>query len=229
MMNIAKGIIEFNKSLEFNGNLPDGFKIINPFKENNEALIVMEKFYNKFYADNNLRNFIIGINPGRHGAAITGIPFTDTKRLEKDCKIPFYSNSSHEISSVFIYDMINKYGGVNDFYSKYFINSPFPLAIVKELKDGKIKNANYYDDKELYKSLEEFMINCLREFSQMGINKENVFILGSKNYKFINELNKKDKIFKDLNILEHPRYIQQYKSKEKDKYIDKYINLFNNI
>ena len=125
--------------------------------------------------------------------------------------------------------MINKYGGVNDFYSKYFINSPFPLAIVKELKDGKIKNANYYDDKELYKSLEEFMINCLREFSQMGINKENVFILGSKNYKFINELNKKAKIFKDLNILEHPRYIQQYKSKEKDKYIDKYINLFNNI
>lgn len=30
-------------------------------------------------------------------------------------------------------------------------------------------------------------------------------------------------MFNKLTVLEHPRYIQQYKSKEKQLYIDKYI------
>jgi hypothetical protein len=33
-------------------------------------------------------------------------------------------------------------------------------------------------------------------------------------------------MFDKLTVLEHPRYIQQYKSKERDLYIDKYINAF---
>ncbi len=46
---------------------------------------VMQKFYYKYYNDSNKRKFIIGINPSRHGAGVTGVPFTDTKRLDNVC------------------------------------------------------------------------------------------------------------------------------------------------
>jgi len=49
---------------------------MNPFRENPEALIVSGKFYKKYYNDNNPRFLILGINPGRFGAGVTGIPFT---------------------------------------------------------------------------------------------------------------------------------------------------------
>ncbi len=32
-----------------------------------------------------------------------------------------------------------------------------------------------------------------------------------------------------MTVLEHPRYIQQYKSKEKEMYIDKYLIALNQI
>ena len=44
---------------------------------------------------------------------------------------------THEVSSVFMYDMINAFGGVEKFYKEFYINSPFPLAIVEIQKmDG---------------------------------------------------------------------------------------------
>ena len=57
----------------------------------------------------------------------------------------------------------------------------------------------------------------------MEVNTNEVYVLGAKNYKFINQMNKKAKLFNDIKILEHPRYIQQYKSRDKDLYINKYI------
>jgi hypothetical protein len=51
-------------------------------------------------------------------------------------------------------------------------------------------------------------------------------VLGKKNAVFIEKLNREEKMFDKLTVLEHPRYIQQYKSKERDLYIDKYINAF---
>jgi hypothetical protein len=56
-----------------------------------------------------------------------------------------------------------------------------------------------------------------------------VFILGKKNAGFIQQLNKEAKLFERVKILEHPRYIQQYKSKDKQLYIDKYIVALNNL
>jgi hypothetical protein len=107
---------------------------MNPFLENPETLVVMKEFYEKFYNDNRKRKFIIGINPSRHGAGVTGVPFTDTKNLEKYCGIKMTSARTHEISSVFMYDMIEEFGGVEKFYSQFYINSPFPLAITRKTK-----------------------------------------------------------------------------------------------
>ena len=167
---------------------------------------------------------MIGINPSRHGAGVTGVPFTDTKRLESVCGITMKSAYTHEVSSVFMYEMIAQYGGAKNFYQDIFINSPFPLAIIRETKEGKWINANYYDDADLFEMTKDFMIGVLQEFISWGLDTSEVFVLGVKNARFINKLNKKAKLFNAITVLEHPRYIQQYKYWEKQLYIDKYIS-----
>lgn len=220
---IAHKIIEFNQNLHFAGKLPNEFRVINPYIDNPETLLVMEKFYHSYYNDSNQRKFMVGINPSRHGAGVTGVPFTDTKRLEAVCGIPMKTAHTHEISSVFIYDMIADYGGVKKFYQKFYINSPFPLAIVRQKSNGNWVNANYYDDASLFKDLKDFMITTLKNHIALGLDTKEVFVLGKKNAIFIDKLNQEAELFNQLTVLEHPRYIQQYKSKEKQLYIDKYI------
>ncbi|AYN00297.1 SMUG2 DNA glycosylase family protein [Chryseobacterium sp. 3008163] len=218
----ADQVVEFNKKLNFTGNLPKDFQVLNPYLDNPETLVVMQKFYQKYYYDSHQRKFMIGINPSRHGAGVTGVPFTDTKRLETVCGIKMESAQTHEISSVFIYDMIAAYGGAEEFYRDFYINSPFPLAIVRKSK-GNWVNANYYDDKELFNNVKDFMIDSLKKHISLGLDISEVFVLGKKNADFISKLNEEADLFDKMTVLEHPRYIQQYKSKEKDLYIDKYI------
>ena len=97
-----------------------------------------------------------------HGAGVTGVPFTDTKRLESICGITMHSAHTHEISSVFLYDMISEFGGAAAFYKQFYINSPFPLAIVRKSKEGNWLNANYYDDKTLFETVKDYMIASLK-------------------------------------------------------------------
>ncbi len=95
MKTFGENVVEFNRNLKFPGELPNGFSVLNPFFDNPETLTVMTEFYKKFYNDNLQRKFIIGINPSRHGAGVTGVPFTDTKRLENICGIEMKSAHTH--------------------------------------------------------------------------------------------------------------------------------------
>lgn len=219
----ADQVIDFNRHLHYDGKLPDDFQVMNPYMDNPETMVVMQQFYYKYYDDFAQRKFIIGINPSRHGAGVTGVPFTDTKRLESVCGIKMQSAHTHEISSVFMYDMIEAYGGATSFYQNFYINSPFPLAIIRKAKDGKWLNANYYDDPKLFDIVKDFMISSLKKHISLGLDTSEVFILGKKNADFIQKINRKEKLFEKLTILEHPRFIQQYKSREKQLYIDKYL------
>lgn len=222
MENLANKIIDFNRNLHYSGKLPEDFQVLNPYLNNPETMEVMQKFYYKYYNDSNRRKFLIGINPSRHGAGVTGVPFTDTKRLESVCGIPMTSARTHEVSSVFVYDMIAEYGGAEAFYKDIYINSPFPLAIVRKSRGSWI-NANYYDDKALFSAVKDFMIDSLKRHISLNIDTSEVFIMGKKNADFISKLNDEADLFEKMTVLEHPRYIQQYKSKEKQLYIDKYI------
>ncbi len=223
----AEKVIDFNRHLHYSGKLPKGFRVINPYLDNPETMEVIQQFYHKFYNDSKQRKFIVGINPSRHGAGVTGVPFTDTKRLESACGIKMHSAYTHEVSSVFMYDLIAEYGGAKEFYKQFYINSPFPLAIIRLTKEGKWLNANYYDDPTLFEMVKDFMISSLKKHIRMGVDASEVFVLGKKNADFIQKLNKEAKLFDRLQILEHPRYIQQYKSKEKQFYIEKFIFTLN--
>ncbi|MEN5232418.1 SMUG2 DNA glycosylase family protein [Sphingobacterium faecium] len=222
---LAEKIIDFNKQLQYQGDLPPDFQVLNPYLGNPETLVVMQQFYHTYYNDTSSRKFIIGINPSRHGAGVTGVPFTDTKRLEHVCGIPMESAHTHEISSVFLYDMITEFGGAQAFYKQYYINSPFPLAIVRRTKENKWINANYYDDRYLFEMVKPFMINSLKKHISLGLDTSEAFVLGKKNATFIEKINREEQLFEKLTVLEHPRYIQQYKSKDRYLYINKYIGV----
>ena len=134
-------IIRFFEELEYNESLPEGISIMNPFRDNPVILPLITRFYNKFYSDDNQRYLIMGINPGRFGAGVTGIPFTDSKRLTGKCGLSIKGISTFETSSVFVYEMIDAYGGVNSFYDKFFISAVCPLGFTSVSKNG--TNINY--------------------------------------------------------------------------------------
>ncbi len=223
----ADKAIRFNRELTYTGRpLPEGIRIMNPFEETEEALKVSELFYKQYYNDNRRRHLILGINPGRLGAGLTGIPFTDPKRLKSECGIDYNGRVTHEPSSVFIYEMIHAYGGIETFYSDFYINSPCPLGFTSVDAAGKEKNYNYYDSKELTAAVSDFIIANIRKLITMGVYTNTCFCLGTgKNEQFLNKLNAEHGFFGNIIALEHPRFIMQYKSKQKSFYIDKYVSL----
>ncbi len=218
-------VIAFNKALKLDIALPQGFSTLNPYLENPETLVVMVAFYKKYYQDKQKRKFIIGINPSRKGAGVTGVPFTDTKRLSSECGIQMHTAHTHEISSVFMYEMIRQYGGAAAFYKDYYINSPMPLAIIKQGNHNTIVNANYYDTNPLFLALKSSIVHYMQWHFALGLERENVIVLGKKNAKFITQLNQEYRFFNKMEVLDHPRFIEQYQSKNRQKYIDHYLEI----
>ena len=230
MKTFADKVIAFNEAVEFTGILPQGIRIMNPFKENKDVLPLASAFYKKFYNDSHKRHLILGINPGRFGGGVTGIPFTDTKRLIEKCEMHYSDKETHEPSSVFIYDMIDAYGGVKEFYNKFYINSICPLGFTAPGNNGKEVNYNYYDSKELTIAVYDFMRNNIQKQIDLGVETDLCFCFGNgKNEKFLRKLNDENNFFKKIVALEHPRFIMQYKSKQKQFYIDKYLSAFSQI
>ncbi|MBO9617242.1 MAG: DUF4918 family protein [Dyadobacter sp.] len=230
-MSFGQRVIRFHEQLSYSGSaLPEGIGVINPFAESTTAMDNLKAFANRYLDDNNQRRIILGINPSRLGAGVTGVPFTDTKRLVGECKIPYNGKPTHEISSVFIYEMINAFGGVSDFYSRFYINSPFPLAITKTNPEGKQINYNYYDSAALTKAVYPFIVQSMGQLVDLGIATDTCFCLGTgKNASFLQQLNQEHGFFGEIIPLEHPRFIMQYKSAAKSLYIEKYIRVLGAI
>jgi hypothetical protein len=229
-MTFADRVIDFNKHVHFEGELPPGIRIMNPFREDSTIIPLSSTFYKKFYDDNNVRHLILGINPGRFGGGVTGIPFTDTKRLKSECGIPYSGKETHEPSSVFVYDVVNAFGGAREFYSKIYINSMSPLGFTSIGLNGKEINYNYYDSKALTDAVYDFMVDNIRKQIAMGVKTDVCFCFGTgKNEKFLQQLNDKFKFFGKIVALEHPRFIMQYKLKSKQVYIDKYLRAFGEV
>lgn len=222
MSTIAEQILKFNKNLRYPAKLPKTQGIINPFQGegSEEVWACNEAFYKKFYNDYADRVLILGINPGRHGAGTTGIPFTDTKRLKDICQIEQSGAYTHEPSSVFIYDLIHELGGPDIFYKKFLINSLCPLGFLTLNKKGNWVNYNFYDDKTLTKKTLPLIRQNLNFLKGLSHSYSTVFLLGQgKNYKFFKAFNEKEKYFDNVIPLAHPRYIMQYKLKLKADYI----------
>jgi len=226
----ADSVIQFFRELDFKGSLPDGISVMNPFRGNPEIIPMISQFYYKFYNDNSSRHLILGINPGRFGAGVTGIPFTDSKRLLEKCQLSIPGLNTFETSSVFIYEMIDAFGGVEEFYNKFFISAVCPLGFTSINNKGKSVNYNYYDSRKLMEAVLSFIKDSLIKQLEFGINRDSCFCLGTgKNFKFLVQLNNEMRIFDRIVPLEHPRFIMQYRSKQKGVYIRKYLEEFGKV
>ena len=230
MKTLADKIIAFNKSLDFKGELPNGIRIMNPFQENRDIMSISSSFYKKYYNDKNERHLILGINPGRFGAGLTGVPFTDPQRLVSNCGIEYTRKLAHEPSSVFVYEVIKEFGGEEEFYKKFYINNICPLGFTSPGHQGKEVNYNYYGSKELTNSVFDFILESIKKQIDFGINTDICFCFGAgQNKKFLLKLNNEYGFFKKIVALEHPRYVMQFKSKSKQDYINKYLKAFSQI
>ena len=226
-LTFADKVIAFNKQVHFEGKLPEGIRIMNPFREDPAILKISSTFYKKFYNDHKKRHLILGINPGRFGSGVTGVPFTDTKRLKSECHIPYTGKETHEPSSAYVYEMIDAFGGVEAFYKKMYIHSICPLGFTAIGPNGKEINYNYYDSKELTEAVYDFIVDNIQKQIAIGVYTDTCFCFGTgKNEKFLRQLNGRYHFFNEIIALEHPRFIMQYKSKMKQSYIDKYLRAF---
>ena len=180
---------------------------------------IFEAFLRKYYNDHQPRRLLLGINPGRFGAGVTGVNFTAPKQLKDYCGIDHNFKKQSELSAEFIYEMINAYGGTEKFYSHFFIGSVCPLGFVKHGK-----NINYYDDKELLKTVQPFIIKTLKHLLDFKVDTSECFSIGGeKNFKYLSSLNDQFEWFDEILPLPHPRFIMQYRRKQKQQFIQQYL------
>lgn len=197
--------------------LPDGIEILNPYREH-EVLRLMQEFYSRYYGPDRTRIFILGINPGRFGAGLTGIPFTDPAQL---AGLGFRHSlpMRPELSSGFVNEVISRFGGMKKFASGFLLSAVCPLGFVK---DG--KNFNYYDRPDLMQNLQPFIKKWMKFQIEAGMFRPVALCLGEgSNLKHLSAMNQKEGWFDEIVALPHPRYIMQYRRKDVEYWIDTYV------
>lgn len=215
----ADKAVSFFNHLQLRTNFPKGVELMNPYRDDKVKAIVGQ-FFMKYYDDKQKRTGLFGINPGRFGAGITGIAFTDPVNLKEKCGIDNKMQQKHELSSEFVYEMIDAYGGTEKFNEHFFLTAVCPLGFVKEGK-----NLNYYDRKDLQNAVQNFIIESINKQIAFGLHSKVCLCLGEgKNFKYLDTLNREHNFFEKIIPLAHPRYIMQYKRKQKRDYVKKYLD-----
>lgn len=213
-------LYEYYTSLEVPSDLPNNIEWLLPQK-NPMVKNIVRRFLDTYYNDDNKRRLLLGINPGRFGAGVTGVNFTAPYQLKEFCGIEHPFKNGSELSAEFIYSVINAYGGVEKFYKHFFIGSVCPLGFVQ---NG--KNLNYYDDKELWNMVKPFIVQCISKLASFNVNGDQcICIGGEKNYRFLSQLNDEHQWFKEIVTVPHPRFIMQYKRKNLEAYINLYLEV----
>ncbi|UXX78183.1 DUF4918 family protein [Reichenbachiella carrageenanivorans] len=217
-MLVSDQILDFYQSLSPPALLPKEVVTLNPYQtvEGWESTV---QFYQKYYADYQTRRMLFGINPGRFGGGVTGVPFTDPIRLEEVCGISNPFQKREELSAKFIYEIIAAFGGVQAFYSQFYISGMSPLGYVR---DG--KNLNYYDLPDWESIFETDMVSWIKKQLQFSIDTSVAYSIGQgQNLKFLKQLNDKHGFFKKIVPVPHPRWVMQYRLKRKQEFIDEYL------
>jgi len=222
MKTFATQLLAFYQQLKPPGNLPGCVEVLYP-QQHTKVMHLVEQFLHKYFNDINSRRMMLGINPGRLGAGVTGVNFTAPRQLKHSCGIDHELGNSSELSAEFIYEMIQYYGGVEAFYQDWFIGSVCPLGFIKAGK-----NMNYYDDPQLAEAVTPFIVQTIQQ--QLTFNLKTDYCIcigGEKNFRFLSRLNEQHRWFQQIIPVPHPRFIMQYKRKEKEKYIIQYLEAIN--
>src|SRR5690606_32849938 len=140
---------------------------------------------------------------------------TDPIRLEDPCGITHPFEKRAELSSIFIYDVIDAFGGPAAFYSRFYISALSPLGYVMEGK-----NLNYYDIPGWKGIFEAYAKTKMEEQLAFPLHREIAYCIGQgENLKFLSYLNEKYGFFETIKTLPHPRWVMQYRLKQKDRFV----------
>ncbi len=214
-------VLSFYRSLRTPRALPRGVGVLSPYREP-VVRECMERFYTAFFSDARERVFVLGINPGRFGAGVTGITFTDPVALEEYCGIPNPLPKRRELSSRFLYDFIEHCGGATAFYRAFFLTAVCPVGFTR----GGL-NLNYYDEAALMAAVRPYIVRTLNRQLALGARRGTAIVLGAgRNHALLAALNEEHGFFRTIIPIEHPRFIMQYRRKRVGEYLKRYHEAF---
>ena len=201
--------------------LPAGVEAQSPFREP-AVFDLLSQFAHKFYPDAVPRVAVLGINPGRLGMGRTGVAFTDPTALTDFCGIEHnLPRQRPETSTQFVYKVISAMGGPAAFYQHFYVGSLYPLVL---LKNG--LNYNYYDSPALTKALwPDIQLSLRLQVEVLGLRRDVAVSLGKRNGEFFKRLNAELSLFDEIIVLDHPRYLMQYKSREEATNVAHYVEM----
>ena len=199
--------------------LPPGFNALVPYSDA-EVRRVVNEFCSRYYAGSQKRLALWGINPGRFGAGITGICFTDPLSLTGQLEIPSTLTGRRELSAEFISMVIDEYGGPTAFYRDVYLGALSPIGFVREGK-----NINFYDDKTLANTIVPFIRYNLQTITSFGLQSKAAILLGSGSLQAYVQKYLSDH-FTEMKVLalDHPRFIMQYKRSSVRDYVKRYVD-----
>jgi hypothetical protein len=201
--------------------VPAGVTVMNPYADA-RVRECLRGFLHKYFGDNNPRVLVLGINPGRFGAGITGVTFADPVALADFCGIETGLPRRRELSSIFVYDFVQRFGGPAVFHRSFFLTAISPLGFTR---GG--KNLNYYDSPALAKAVTPFIVRSIEQQIALGGRRDHAIVLGTgTNFTFIQRLNAEHGFFAQLHALDHPRFIMQYRRRRLDEYLARYEATF---
>ena len=223
MEKIAQEYFYFYKTFKerYSETLERNVKILSDFLDNKDNII---NFHKKYVEPNSPRVVICGINPGRNGAGLTGIPFIDFESLSN--MLPDIQKKDWEQSAKFFFSVIQEFG-IEEFYKNFHVTN---ISWFGFSRIDKPKNVNYFE-KDIFTEIAIYLIDKFVEEMEL-INPDYIIPL-SKTVKYeLEKLKKQGKIRAEIGTcINHPSWVVTYRRKDlsiwRQKYIDtlsKYID-----
>jgi len=220
----AKNVTDFLTHLSLPCKPPDGIDVLLPYASE-EVCRVVQQMCATYYSSPDRRIAIWGINPGRFGAGLTGLAFTDPYAVDHLLGITSALSGRRELSAKFVQKVIEQFGGPQLFYRHFYVTALSPLGYIKGTK-----NLNFYDDPRLQSTLTPQIQSWVREQLEFGIRRDVTIVLGTGKLKLFFEREIRQQCgFSDVIYLEHPRFIMQYRRKRIHEYCDRYVSTLQDV
>ena len=121
--------------------------------------------------------------------------------------------------------MIEAYGGLKEFASRFFLTAVCPLGFTL---NG--KNYNYYDDPDLESAVRPFVLKTMQQQIKIGASRKVAVCIGEgDNFKYFNGLNLEQGWFERIVALPHPRWVMQYRRKQLATFINRYVETLQSL
>lgn len=216
---LLRFLTEFPVSLP----LPEEVVAYSPYQDATPRELLTQ-FAQRYYTGDQPRVALLGINPGRLGNGRTGVAFTDPVALSA-WGIANELPPRREPSSEFVQAVVLAMGGPAAFYEHFFLGSLYPLVL---LRNG--LNYNFYDSPAvtaaLWPSIQEAMRHQVHE---VGLARHAAICLGQRNGKYLWKLNEELHLFDQIHVLDHPRYLMQYKRRALSENVARYVEVLESV